>query len=60
LVESQSEAFDSFERLVKLIEEDTENTGVMMYYGDPRKKNRPLADFRKELLQHLIVALQVL
>jgi len=43
-----------------VIEEDTENTGVMMYYGDTRKKNCPQVDFRSELLRHLIVALQVL
>ena len=43
-----------------MIEEDTENTGVMMYYGDARKKNCPRVDFRSNLLRHLIVALQVL
>lgn len=32
----------------------------MMFYGDVRKKNRPLADFRSDLLRHFIVALQVL
>lgn len=56
----QSEGFDSLEQLIKVIEEDTENTGVMMYFGDARKRKRSQADFRADLLYHLIVALQVL
>ena len=60
LLENQSETFDSVDALVSTIEEDTENFGVMMYFGDSSKSKLSLPDFRRELLNHVIDALQVL
>lgn len=38
--EEQAEYFTSYENLVETIDQDTENTGVMMFYGDVSSKNK--------------------
>lgn len=48
----QSETFDEIASLIQTVEQDTDNTGVMMYYGDS-KNSDPLSELINalELLQ---------
>jgi hypothetical protein len=60
LVQDQSEKFDSFDKLVATVDEDTENAGVIMYFGDARRRNKSLVEFREKVIEQVIVALLVL